>query len=170
LDGNYLYKMLLFTGYFGKIKSYQDAHLKLISIANQDPSWGGGQQKFKPLVPGDWIYSWKQDLHNRSDLGKAKTEYITTYFTKCLNSFTPKKLNEAISEFTKDEDAVLLCYEAPPSQMGADGIVDLSWLTAGKSFCHRHLVADFLRRGGYNCIEYVVEKKSKEEGGLYEGI
>jgi len=142
----------------------------MISIANHDPPYEFGQQKFEPLAPGNWIYSWKQDLHNRSDIGKAKIEYITTYFTKYLNLFTPKTLYEAISEFTKDEDAVLLCYEHPPSQMGPDGIVNLSWLTAGKTFCHRHLVADFLRRGGYRCIEYIAEKKSLKEGGLYEDI
>jgi hypothetical protein len=162
--------MLLFTGYFAKIKFYRDAHLKPISIANQDPPWEKSQQRFIPLVPGNWIYSWKRDLHNRSDLGKAKIEYINTYFTKCLNSFTPQKLYEAIAEFTEDEDAILLCYETPPNQMGADGIVDLSWLTAGKSFCHRHLIADFLRRGGYNCIEYAVGKEPEKEGGLYENI
>ena len=155
--------MLLFTGYFAKIKFYQDAHLKLITIANQDPPWAWGQEKFSPLIPGSWIYSWKQDLHNRSDLGKAKIEYVDTYYTKCLSRFSAKTLFEDIAEFTQSEDAVLLCYEAPPSQMMPDGIVDLSWLVAGKSFCHRHLVADFLRRGGYNCIEYVVNKKSKEE-------
>jgi hypothetical protein len=144
-------------------------HLKLVSIANHSIHTSGDLAtiKFLPLVPGQWIYSWKNDLHNRSDLGKAKLEYIETYYTTCLNKFTSKKLLDEINFFTKDSDTILLCYEAPPKSMGPDGIIDLGKLEAGKDFCHRHLVSDFLRRGGLPCQEIILDNENKS-GGLFE--
>jgi hypothetical protein len=160
---------MIYTGYFSKLKVYRDAHLKLISIANYSPPVSGdlATMKYFPLVPGNWIYPWKNDLKNRSDLGKAKLEYINTYYTKCLNKFTPRELFKKICDFTGAVDIILLCYEAPPKQMEPDGIIDLGWLAAGKSFCHRHLVADFLRMGGYRCQEYCIDVNNKE-GDLFE--
>jgi hypothetical protein len=157
---------MLYTGYFAKAKQYVDAHLRLISIANRTIPNTLAVVDFKPLAPGDWIYVWKQDLHNRSDFGKAKLEYLRRYY-KTLHKYGPRNLFKELNEFTNSEDAVLLCYEAPPEQMGPDGIVDLSWLEAGKSFCHRHIVSDFLRSGGYDCKEYVVKKP---EENLFDGL
>jgi uncharacterized protein (DUF488 family) len=160
---------MIYTGYFAKIKQYRDMHLKLVSIANHSIHTFGDLAtiKFIPLVPGYWIYPWKNDLHNRSDLGKAKLEYIEIYYTKCLNKFTPEKLFEEINSFTKSTDTILLCYEAPPKDMGSNGIIDLGKLEAGKDFCHRHLVSDFLRRGGLPCQEIVLDNEDKL-GGLFE--
>jgi hypothetical protein len=150
---------MIYTGYFSRLKVYRDSHLKLISIANHSPSTSGDLSmiKFSPLIPGNWIYSWKNDLKNQPDIGRAKQEYINMYHTECLNKFESGKLFKEINDFAKAIDIVLLCYEAPPKQMGPDGIVDLSWLEAGRSFCHRHIVADFLRQGGYLCQEYCID-------------
>jgi hypothetical protein len=154
---------MIYTGYFARIKQYRDMHLKLISIANTNPvfSDNSGIIKFYPLVPGNWIYPWKNDLHNRSDLGRAKLEYIDTYYTKCLNKYTPHKLFKEINLFANSENVILLCYEAPPNHIGLDGIVDLEKLEAGKNFCHRHIVSDFLRSGGFQCQEILLDTKIK---------
>jgi hypothetical protein len=160
---------MLYTGYFSRMREYSDAHLKLISIANHTlPTFGDlFTIKFSPLAPGSWIYSWKNDLKNQCDIGRAKREYIDTYYIECLNKFNPGKLFKEINDFAKAIDVVLLCYEAPPKQMTSDGIIDLNWLEAGRSFCHRHLVADFLRRGGYHCQEYCIDVNN-EGGYLFE--
>jgi hypothetical protein len=160
---------MIYTGYFAKIKQYRGVHLNIISIANGNPLFSKGLVtiKFAPLVPGDWIYSWKNDLRNRSDFVRAKLEYINTYYTKCLNRYTPKMLFEEINAFVNAEDSILLCYEAPPKDMKSDGIVDLGELEAGKDFCHRHIVSDFLRQGGLPCQEMVLGNKNIE-GDLFE--
>jgi hypothetical protein len=160
---------MIFTGYFAKIKIYARMGLKLVSIANQSISTTGklATIKFKPLVPGRWIYPWKNDLHNRSDLGKAKSEYLNTYYKECLNKFTPEKLFNELFAFVNGSDAILLCYEAPPKDMGSDGIIDISKLEAGKDFCHRHLVSDFLRQGGLQCCEETISQRYKE-GDMFE--
>jgi hypothetical protein len=152
--------LMIYTGYFAKIKIYAEWGLKLISIANTSPpfeEWG--ITEFKDLAPGKWIYPWKNDLKNRSDLEKAKLEYIEIYSAKCLNNYTPKRLFNDLNAFTGESNAILLCYEKPPVQTGIDGIVDLEWLTAGSTFCHRHLISDFLRRGGYDCCELLLRKE-----------
>ena len=149
---------MIFTGYFGKVKEYTDRHLKLVSIANSTIRTTERYKifKFPSLAPGSWIYNWKSSLKNGRSLDKAKNDYINNYYTKCLNGITPKNLFDSLYNFTDGYDAILLCYEKPPIQMQLEGIIKLDWLEAGTSFCHRHLVADFLRDGGYECREYVL--------------
>jgi hypothetical protein len=155
---------MIYTGYFAKINEYVKYGLKLISISNTSPKLEGIKiEEFKPLAPGKWIYPWKNDLKNRPDLDRAKIEYINTYFTKFLNNFTPEKLFNNLYTFTDGCDAILLCYEKYPEQTDFNGIVELEWLKAGSTFCHRHLVSDFLRRGGYGCCEFISKK-----GDLFE--
>jgi hypothetical protein len=157
---------MIYTGYFSRLKMYRDFHLKLISIANHSPFTSGDLStiKFLPLTPGSWIYSWKNDFKNRPDISRAKQEYINMYYREYLNKFDPDKLFKEINDFAKAIDIVLLCYEAPPKQMGPDGIIDLGWLEVGRAFCHRHIVADFLRQGGYPCQEYCIDVNN---GGGY---
>jgi hypothetical protein len=160
---------MLYTGYFARLKKYAECGLLPISIANIHPvrSYGKRMAEFKPLVPGEWIYPWKKSLKNGTDLDKAKTEYAETYYTKCLGKFTPERLFADLCAFSSRRDAVLLCYEKPPEQTGADGIVNLDWLKAGASFCHRHLVSEFLRRGGFDCREFIIPD-FVAEGDLFE--
>jgi hypothetical protein len=150
--------LMIYTGYFAKLKKYAQCGLQLVSIANVHPSisYGARMAEFKLLVPSKWIYPWKKSLKNRTDLDRAKIEYAEAYYAECLYNFTPEKLFNYLNIFNSRRDTVLLCYEKPPEQMGSDGIVNLDWLKAGSSFCHRHLVSDFLRRGGFDCREFIV--------------
>jgi len=150
---------MIFTGYFAKADHYVEHGLKLVSIANSSPAFASPKLaavKFKSLVPGNWVYRWKNDLKDCTSLDKAKLDYIEAYFTQCLNFFNPDKLSSDLTAISNRKDVILLCYEKPPEQMKSDGLVDLDWLEAGKSFCHRHLVAAFLREGGYECREYAI--------------
>lgn len=149
---------MICTGYFAKLEEYALHGFQLISIANTNINKIGKLviKKFKPLIPGNWIFNWKNDLKNRNDLGRAKIEYVNTYYSKCLSKFTPEDLVKDLLAFSNNHDAILLCYEKTPVDTPSNGIVALSQLEAGTSFCHRHLVSDFLRQAGYECREYIL--------------
>lgn len=117
---------MIYTGYFGKLKRLPP-ELFPVSIALYSPKWYR-EAEYKTLAPtADILREWKAN-HN-------------------VERYTERFCNEVTSHLNRDEvindlfmlswgrDIVLLCYEAP-----------------GK-FCHRHLVADWLTRGGYKCEE-----------------
>ena len=63
-------------------------------------------------------------------------------FTKCYNEQVLAKLDPhhivlALTDWVGDKDIALVCYEK------------------STDFCHRHLVADWLRNAGYDCLEFV---------------
>jgi hypothetical protein len=65
----------------------------------------------------------------------------TEYFTKCYNEQVLAKLDphyivDALTAWVGGKDIAFVCYEKPTD------------------FCHRHLVANWLRAAGYTCQEY----------------
>ena len=105
----------MFTGYFGKVKSYsKDKGYKFVSIARFNRFWNG--EEFKQLAPS-------------ADIIKIEDEklYTKLYYEKVLNKLNPQEVYKKLGD-----NAVLLCYEK-----WAD-------IESGKTFCHRRIVAKWL--------------------------
>jgi hypothetical protein len=156
---------MIYTGYFAQVHKYLEAGLILLSIANKCPK-GINALKVSCLMPGAWIYAWKQK-ENRIGVSQRQLidEYIKKYTEDKLIYLSPETLLERLYNLVNHHDAVLLCYEKLPEGYAKD-VVELSDLELGKTFCHRHIVSAFLRSGGFGCREYLINKQ-QDEGGLF---
>lgn len=105
----------MFTGYFGKVKSYpKDKGLRFISIARFNRFWSG--EKYLSLAP-------TADMLKIED----EKEYTDLYYKNILS-----KLDAKIVYNELGENAVLLCFEKWDD------------IKSGKTFCHRRIVAKWL--------------------------
>lgn len=118
---------MIYTSYFAKLKSLP-ANITPISICGKAPDWYKGVQ-YKKLAPKyDFFMEWKRTHDN-------------DYYIKCFNEQVLSSLSVAtviteLSELAKSSDFALICYERPGD------------------FCHRHLVADWLKANGISCEEW----------------
>ena len=118
---------MIYTSYFAKLKFLPD-NIIPISICGKAPDWYKGLQ-YKKLAPKyDFFIKWKDNHDN-------------DYYTKCFNEQVLDKLDveDTVSELIDPHsgiDIALICYEKP------------------EEFCHRHLVAEWLRKNGFKCEEY----------------
>lgn len=131
---------MIYTSYFAKLKSLPN-NIIPISICGKAPDWYKGLQ-YKKLAPKyDFFMEWKKTHDN-------------DYYIKCFNEQVLDKLNVLTvmrdlidlvnsSENHIEKEIALICYEKP------------------SDFCHRHLVADWLRKNGLQCEEWTQEIKSK---------
>lgn len=121
---------MIYTSYFAKL-SKLPANITPIAICGKSPEWYKGIQ-YKKLAPKWSFFSvWKQTHDN---------DYYVEHFCKevlyTLNAEDVIKELYKLAEKSQDEDIVLICYEKPGD------------------FCHRHLVANWLRNQGYPVEEY----------------
>ena len=125
---------MIYTTYFANLKKLPK-NVHPISICGKAPDWYDGLQ-YKKLAPKyDFFMKWKETGDN-------------DYYIKCFEEQVLSKLNphEVVEELVgmldinEDIDIALVCYEAPDK------------------FCHRHLVADWFNKAGYNCEEYGYRK------------
>lgn len=122
---------MIYTSYFAKLKDLPD-NIIPISICGKAPNWYKGLQ-YKKLAPKyDFFMKWKETHDN-------------DYYIKCYNEQVLNKLDVInvvrdliciVSEDTTGEYICLVCYEKPGD------------------FCHRHLVADWLSKNGFECKEF----------------
>ena len=117
---------MIYTSYFAKLESLPQ-HIIPISICGKAPNWYKGLQ-YKKLAPKyDFFMKWKENHDN-------------DYYIKCFNEQVLDKLKakEVVSDLANigEYDVCLICYEKP------------------SDFCHRHLVAEWLNKNGFQCEEY----------------
>lgn len=123
---------MIYTSYFAKLKSLPD-NIVPISICGKAPDWYKGLQ-YKKLAPKyDFFMEWKKNHNN-------------DYYIKCFNEQVLDKLDIltvirnlidlTISAGQTNKNICLICYEKP------------------SDFCHRHLVAEWLRKNGFECEEW----------------
>ena len=113
----------MFTGYFAKLKEYEESGLVPVSIAAKTPDWYKGLE-YKKLAPKwEFFNEWKNGSHKGDD-----GYYIQCYTEEVLSQLAGADVIRELKELAGvDTDRIiLLCYEKP-----AD-------------FCHRHIVADWL--------------------------
>lgn len=122
---------MIYTSYFANLRNLPKEIIP-VSICGKAPDWYTGAQ-YKKLAPKYWFFKeWKENHDNDF--------YIQNFEKEVLNPLDAKKVLWEIAKLLPDDkpvqDIVLLCYEKP-----AD-------------FCHRHLVADWLRKNGIACKEF----------------
>lgn len=117
-------KPIIFTSYYAKLRT---GYLNNpISISLYLPR-GINLPEYRPLAPSENILSrWKRN-HDVD-------EYIERY-TEQLSRLDPLLVVNSLSEIYHSYECTLLCYERPDS------------------FCHRHLVRQWLNDNGYICHE-----------------
>lgn len=96
-----------------------------VAICLYKPEWWKGEC-FKDLAPTERILQWWKQSPQDS---KAQAIYKKLYYRDVLNHLDVHDVARAL------QDKILLCYEKPGD------------------FCHRHIVAEWLRNNGYECEE-----------------
>ena len=123
---------VIYTSYFAKLRSLPD-NIIPISICGKAPEWYKGLQYKKVAPKYDFFMKWKQNHDN-------------DYYIKCFNEQVLSTLNATsvvedlmrLANVTdlENNDIALICYEKP------------------MDFCHRHLVAEWLKENGITCEEW----------------
>ena len=118
---------MIYTAYFAKLKSLPKDIIP-VSICGKAPDWYNGIQ-YKKLAPKYGFFTeWKRTGDN-------------DYFVKCfkeqvLNQLNAHEVVDDLIDLHSGLHIALVCYEKPTD------------------FCHRHLVAAWLREHGYKCEEF----------------
>lgn len=123
---------MIYTTYFANLRNLPKP-ITPIAICGSVPKFYTGLC-YKKLAPKYSFFSkWKEDHDN---------DYYIEQFNKLvLGELNQKDVVNELSSMVNTEDIALVCYEKP------------------SDFCHRHLVADWLTKGGYECAEYIKTQK-----------
>lgn len=125
---------MIYTSYFAKLKSLPD-NIVPISICAKAPDWYKGLQ-YKKLAPKyDFFMKWKETHDNE-------------YYIRCFNEQVLNKLD--ILNVIRD------LIDLAPGDMTGKTICLVCYEKPG-DFCHRHLVADWLNKNGFECKEWIGE-------------
>ena len=127
-----------YTSYFGNIKKILKAcpDAGLVSIAGKTPDWFKGQ-KFKKLAPHyDWWKEWHDMFASNLDSHESRSWYTEKYIKTVLQHLDARNVATKLKECTGFKTVFLLCYETPDK------------------FCHRHIVAEWLKNARVDCREF----------------
>ena len=122
---------MIYTTYFAKLKKLPD-NIIPIAICAKPPSGYTGPI-YRPLAP-------KYDFFAKYKINGDKEEFTENYIGQVLNQLNP------VSVVTN------LYYQACLAPNTCD--IALVCFEKSTDFCHRHLVADWLREAGYECEEW----------------
>lgn len=116
---------MIYTSYFSSKKYNKEDG---ISIARYNKFWDG--ESYPLLYPSASLLAWWKGIPKKA----AKEDWFTEQYERGYYQETLNKLNPHIVA-AELEGKVLLCYEK------------------SEDFCHRHLVAEWLRSYGYEVKE-----------------
>lgn len=125
--------MNFYTSYFANVKNLPESFIP-ISIAAKTPDGFKGFKlgDFKPKY--EFFQKWKETGDD--------DYYVEHYKKEVLDKINLPSLIRSLEmlvknyNLSKNATFVFICYERP------------------EKFCHRHLVAEFLTKNGYDCTEY----------------
>lgn len=130
--------MKIYTSYFANGQKLKKAGIQMIGIALFPPKWFGGNSI--PYVAPTWSI-----LHNSSD----SEEYTKRFKSEVLAKRDPQTFLKMIEAMSQGKDVALCCFEKPGD------------------FCHRHIVAEWMKETlGLEVSEYV-EKQKIEQPTLF---
>lgn len=119
--------MKIYTSYFGNSKKLQQAGIKVIGISLYPPRWFNG-------------ISLKQVAPTKSILfanGQTQEEYTRRYRSEVLSQQDMQQFLKTVEQASGGQDVALCCYEKP------------------EDFCHRHILADWIKEKlGIEISEY----------------
>lgn len=132
--------MKIYTTYFAKLKKLP-SDVVPVPISNSIPGTSGGDtaysslsaNKYQKLVPPWYIVKTYKENGD-------KEQYIKDYKRLMLDHLDPHGVVANLKNRAGYNDVALVCYEK------------------SGDFCHRHLVAEWLRAAGYDVSEW------KEDG------
>lgn len=116
---------MIYTSYFSSHKYHPEDG---ISIARWSSFWKG--PTFEALAPSEQLLIWWKSLPKAlQDLPEAQEHYKRVYTEQTLSRISPAEIAMIL------EGKTLLCFER------------------SDEFCHRHIVAKWLREAGFECEE-----------------
>lgn len=118
---------MIYTSYFARIKQIESGGFIPIGICAKPPYWFDGLN-YTPLAPSFECL----ELYKRN---KDVLAYTQRYNTEVLDKLDPVQVVNELQNMAKGRAFVLVCFEKP------------------SDFCHRQLVASWLRGHGYACEE-----------------
>lgn len=120
---------MIYTSYFAKLKQIRAAGIVPVSIARYTPRWAGQIKRMPELAPSENI------LTEYKQTGDAE-RYTARYKAEILGNQNPVVVGLILQAISDGKDVALLCYEK------------------SGDFCHRHLMAEWLRENGVACEEW----------------
>jgi len=121
---------MIYTSYFGKVKNFSK-EFEPICIARWKPKWYHGKA-LTTLAPPESLLKWWRASNKDQEAARKYTQW---YIDEVLNKYHPQTIKNAIYNISKDKIPVLVCFEK-------------------NGFCHRHIVAHWLKANGINCEEW----------------
>ena len=116
---------MIYTSYFASKKYNKDQG---ISIARYNKFWQG--ESYLELFPNAQLLAWWKSLTKEAqETEECQQQYFEAYKQETLSKLDPHKIAKDL------EGRILLCYEK------------------SSDFCHRHIVAAWLRHYGYEAEE-----------------
>lgn len=126
--------MKIYTSYFAKASRLAKDGIVCISIARLSPKWFTGA-RFTFLAPS------KRLLFDKSITDE---EFENEYLREVCANLNPVLLKKEIEMVANGHDVALMCYEKPGDE------------------CHRHTLAKWMNRHGFDVTEYGQEEKRVE--------
>ena len=118
---------MIYTSYFGNMRNIPSDIIP-IAITRFPPKWYEGAT-LKDIAPPIHLLNHYKEHYD-------KEYYIDVFKREVLSNLSQKDIVYKIQKSFGAKDVVLLCYEKKGD------------------FCHRHLVSQWLRDGGFRCEEY----------------
>lgn len=118
---------MFYTTYFARLKQLP-ANIVPVAICAKVPEWYTGLTYSRLAPTYEILKAWKK-------YGDVKA-YTDKFYREVLDNLIPHIVCAELAELTLSMDIALVCYE-----------------TSNK-FCHRHLIASWLREAGIGCCEW----------------
>ena len=121
--------MKIYTSYFANSRALSKDGVMAISIARYTPKWFNGP-RYTAVAPTSYMLS----------SACSREEYLKKY-NEILSRLDPKQTVAIIESISRGKDVALCCYEKPGD------------------FCHRHLLAEWFKKNGYEVEEWTSKEK-----------
>lgn len=126
--------MKIYTSYFSKGKKLTDAGIKMIGIALKPPTWYYGVTVHDVAPTPSILYG-----------AQTEEEYTRRFKAEILSRVNARAFVDKITQISQGHDVALCCFEKPGE------------------FCHRHIVAEWLKEQlGIEVDEYGVSKQPQQ--------
>lgn len=132
---------MTYTSYFSAAEKLAEKleDVRFVSIAGYSPEWiRVNLLKYWDLAPKrEWRQEWHSTFENNLESSESKARYVEKHKDAVLSELTPERVASDLSTLAEGADVCMLCWERPDK------------------FCHRHIAAEWLNKGGIPCEELV---------------